>query len=51
MWDVSDPVSTASGIIDKKARNLEKRKVLCVYMYVYTCAVCSRTPLSSRTLL
>ena len=41
MWDVSDPVSTASGIIDKKARNLEKRKVLCVYVLV----LCVQEPL------
>ncbi|CAI8027881.1 Caprin-1 [Geodia barretti] len=25
-WDLADPVATANGIVDKKARNLEKRK-------------------------
>ena len=27
LWDTMDPVSAAISIVDKKARNLEKRKV------------------------
>ena len=32
-WDLADPVATANGIVDKKARNLEKRKVYFVFFF------------------
>ena len=35
MWDMSDPISAAGQIIDKKARNLEKRKVRLSKDHIY----------------